>query len=631
MVDRFDKAIVKQKLIMAVKVVLSCASAFVLGRYLQIAPQAVMEIALVFLILWCSHSLSLGELEMREIVCIGVFAALLSITLVLGFHISIGDSYSGTAADNFITPYSVFDVVAFLLMLYGSWVVFMRCYCAIKRASLVSREDGVTSKWMNRINVSEARVCWKKTLLYAAIMFICWFPYFLAYYPGFVFGDTVSSLAQIASGEYTNHHPFAYTMLIRTCLGLAHLVGLGSTAGCALYTLLQMLLMSVGLGYIFAWLVARLNVRGGVVLAFLYGLSPYVATFSIAMWKDPLFSTTLAVLTVLLLELLLRISLCGADDAMRCKSLLIWIAIMSAAASLLRSNGIFVVGLTALALLVVAVVWGCRKRHAWRGLLGGGAVMLCAALVCLIITGPLYSALGVQKASNAEGFGVPLNQMARVMALEGSASESDKEYMSALISGKSYLDNYHPTCTDRLKWDEGFRNELLEEGFWEHWLSMFTKNPITYFEAWELQTCGFWMPNIFKSFEIDSWNIRSGMPCNVVDDYLLEANGYGVHPKNLFGVSEARTFFPVDGHSVPIAWVFWLLLFEVLCCGLLRRRILILVLLPSLGLMVSMLLATPILYWPRYAATLQLLIPVYAVLIVFLCVQLRSKSMAQSS
>ena len=158
MVDRFDKAIVKQKLIMAVKVALSCASAFVLGRYLQIAPQAVMEIALVFLILWCSHSLSLGELEMREIVCIGVFAALLSITLVLGFHISIGDSYSGTAADNFITPYSVFDVVAFLLMLYGSWVVFMRCYCAIKRASLVSREDGVTSKWMNRINVSEARV-----------------------------------------------------------------------------------------------------------------------------------------------------------------------------------------------------------------------------------------------------------------------------------------------------------------------------------------------------------------------------------------------------------------------------------------------------------------------------------------
>lgn len=407
-------------------------------------------------------------------------------------------------------------------------------------------------------------------------------------------------------------------------MGLAHLVGFGSTAGCALYTLLQMLLMSVGLGYIFAWLVARLNAKGGVVLAFLYGLSPYVATFSIALWKDPLFSTALAVLTVLLLELLLRISLQKAGDVIRCKPLLVWIAIMSVATCLLRSNGIFVIGLTALTLLVVAVVWGCRKRHAWRGLLGGGAVMLCTALVCLVITGPLYSALGVQKASSAEGFGVPLNQMARVMALEGSASESDKEYMNALISGKSYLDNYHPTCTDRLKWDEGFRNELLEEGFWEHWLSMFAKNPITYLEAWELQTCGFWMPNIPKSFEIDSWNIRSGVPCNVFNDFLASANGYGVNPRNLFGFSEARELFSVDGHSVPIAWIFWLLLFEVICCGLLRHRILILALLPSLGLMASMLLATPIFYWPRYAATLQLLIPVYIALIVLLSIRLKN-------
>ena len=127
MVDRFDKAIVKQRLFLAVKVALSCASAFVLGRYLQIAPQAVVEIGLAFLTLWCSYSLSLDELEMREIVCIGIFAALLSITLVLGFHISIGDSVAGTTVDNFITPYSAFDVVAFLLMLYGSWVVFMRC------------------------------------------------------------------------------------------------------------------------------------------------------------------------------------------------------------------------------------------------------------------------------------------------------------------------------------------------------------------------------------------------------------------------------------------------------------------------------------------------------------------------
>lgn len=42
-----------------------------------------------------------------------------------------------------------------------------------------------------------------------------------------------------------------------------------------------------------------------VILIMFYGITPYFAQMSIAMWKDPIFSVTLAVLTVMLMDVLL--------------------------------------------------------------------------------------------------------------------------------------------------------------------------------------------------------------------------------------------------------------------------------------------------------------------------------------
>lgn len=325
---------------------------------------------------------------------------------------------------------------------------------------------------------------------------------------------------------------------------------------------------------------------------------------------------------MLLCELIFRILAHKDDDRRTGKALFAGIAATSGIACLLRSNGIAVVGLTGLTVLVFALVQCCRRTSNWKASLYGGTTLLTVALLCLVITGPVYSALGVQKASNAEALGVPLNQMARVAALEGTMSDSDKAYMSALLPNESYATAYHPMCTDQLKWNPGFHDELLNNGFWNHWISMFVHNPVMYFEAWELQTCGFWMPNIPWTF--DAWNIGGGVPCNISDIYLEQANSYGVYPRNLFGTGEARELFPPDGPSIPVAWVLWLVLFELLCFLLLRQRIWLLVLVPSLGLMLSILLATPIFYWPRYAAVLQLLVPAYIALLAFAMARARN-------
>lgn len=50
----------------------------------------------------------------------------------------------------------------------------------------------------------------------------------------------------------------------------------------------------------------------------------------------------------------------------------------------------------------------------------------------MTITGPVYKALNVTPSEKAESIGILLNQMARVAALDGDMTESDKEYLNSM-------------------------------------------------------------------------------------------------------------------------------------------------------------------------------------------------------
>lgn len=95
------------------------------------------------------------------------------------------------------------------------------------------------------------------------------------------------------------------------------------------------------------------------------------------------------------------------------------------------------------------------------------AVSLGFALVtCLVITGPVYSAMGVVPSEDVESVGIPLAQMARVAALDGDMSESDRSYMNELLPLDRYKEVYHPSIIDPLKWNDDFNSDHLKDGFW---------------------------------------------------------------------------------------------------------------------------------------------------------------------
>lgn len=102
----------------------------------------------------------------------------------------------------------------------------------------------------------------KTTILLALIPFICWIPYLLIYWPGFIFGDTLSSLAQATGiAPYSNHHPFLYTMFIKACLKIGNILGIGNTGGCVLYCLVQIGFMAYAFAYLSRWITTRCSLK----------------------------------------------------------------------------------------------------------------------------------------------------------------------------------------------------------------------------------------------------------------------------------------------------------------------------------------------------------------------------------
>ncbi|WP_346675706.1 DUF6020 family protein [Enorma phocaeensis] len=209
------------------------------------------------------------------------YTFMLSLAIVLGFHIQItGPTYDGSIQENYISPYSWFDLSAFLCIWIEASILALALYSKVKALRLSPSSN-------------EGSVQVRQVLPLASIILLLWIPYLLTWWPGFVLSDSIASIEQALSDswtDYSNHHPVVYTLFIKACFTVANSLGMDITWGCALSTFIQMALVSVSLGYCSQWLALRTNkpkLKYG--LALLFAMSQYLASASNAMWKDPLF------------------------------------------------------------------------------------------------------------------------------------------------------------------------------------------------------------------------------------------------------------------------------------------------------------------------------------------------------
>lgn len=234
------------------------------------------------------------------------------------------------------------------------------------------------------------------------------------------------------------------------------------------------------------------------------------------------------------------------------------------------------------------------------------------AIAAMLLTGPVFNALGVTPAAKAEGIGIPLNQMGRVAATGGIISDGDERYLNELLPLELYETVYTPTCVDSVKWNPEFNEEALSDDFWRHWLSMGIKNPVTYLESWELQTVGYWSINQPQALSHNR-NIAAGVPRNSQDPVSLEA--WEIYPQNKLGNDAVHSLLCTDQGFVPIGWLSWFALFAAIALFNCKKSAWFVSLVPTTAIIAALLVASPIWYWERYAVALQFLLPFYVVML----------------
>ena len=570
---------------------------------------SVLACVAIIALLACFKKLGCRDFAFPSIVdriCCMAFSLVFSLVLVLGAHICVAEPViAGGIYENYIEPYSALDVVAFCTM---SALVFW-AFSALIQLSSRCRCCGFSedAPWINS-GGSPIRV--PSVAVRSLVIFLLYLPFFLRYCPGLFFGDTFSSFAQIMGwNPLSNHHPVAFTMMMGACIKVAGIFGLGPSAGVALLTVFQMVCVASTFGYLSIWVTSRLGVssRWSWLFVALFGLSRYCALYSVALWKDPLFSCCLVLMVTVLADAVMEKN--SWSSAVR----LLVFGALALGVMLLRNNGLYICAALFVVLAIVTVL-GRLGRIAPTGPASRLAVPLGLALVaCLVITGPVYSAMGVVPSEDVESVGIPLAQMARVAALDGDMSESDRSYMNDSLPLDRYKEVYHPSFIDPLKWNDDFNSDHLKDGFWAHWASMFLRNPLMYFEAWELQTFGFWAPNV-KGADGLPENFLMGAPYNLMADGEASA---GVGFRNLlssFG-DGADKVIGLNAWSISGAVVFWLLVFSAVLLVSRGRPRFALPLLPFLLLYGTLFIASPIWYWPRYIVAAQFGLPVVLVVV----------------
>lgn len=532
-------------------------------------------------------------------------SVLFSLLMLLSFHVIVtnssevieGQTIYGTYKQNVFLPFSVKDGLAFLVLVPLVFIFF----------SLIVQ-------WMNSSKSIDNHVewTWRKSVLGFALLIVAWLPYLLSWFPGGVFADTSVVISQALGGmPLSNRHTVLYVLIWRACIAISGALGHGLFFSTVLMGALQVVAMASAALFAVRWLITHHVGRGFCIGAFaFFALFPLVPIFAISLWKDTLFSVALFFLSMFFIDaVLISLKFRGSQDNEDANdgdgtilrrpqidySLSFGLVFSSLATAFLRNNGIYVVALALVSL-------GLLNRHQIRAVSTNLLLPLaCAVALSAVIQGPLFGLFGFNTSNAVESVGIPLQQVARTLTLDGSMSEEARAYFEQLLPEEIWREAYRPFIVDTIKWNEYFDASVLNENlphFLEYYFETGLRNPVIYIEGFLLANSGFWNPFIgwtenVGHISLSMWGIE-------LSQFDLIQQWVGISLRDLLAPSA----------YVSAAVFVWIVLFAFSTLLIGKRGWLAISLTPSLALWATLMIATPIAYSLRYAFALVLITPI---------------------
>lgn len=423
---------------------------------------------------------------------------------------------------------------------------------------------------------------------------LCWLPYYLYQYPGIMTPDSINQFEQVLGViPYNNHHPFAHTMVFALLYKAAFALTGDMVVSVGFYTFAQMCLLSAGMAFFISTL-RQQRIRPFVLLLLtaFYALIPYHAVFSVTIWKDIPFAAAVLFFNCLLLRLILRGSLLLHE-----RILLLFSGMMIC---LFRSNGWYAF-LVAVPFLLF--FFRKQKRQVYP-------CLLVTLLLCVLIKYPVMNHFQVTQPDLIESLCIPTQQIAAVLCNDRELTAEERGLIENVIDLTYIKELYNPTFADNMKelvraGDQEYLASHKKE-FFKLWVSLGLRYPGDYLDAYIQQTYGYWYPDSFYL---------------VAEAEGVSATELGVSTRHLIGgplVVKGKELAIKLGSIVPIygtLWSMgvacWVLLFSMGTVLVRRETRKLLCYLPSVLLLFTVLIATPVATEFRYVYFMVYSMPFY--------------------
>ncbi len=404
-------------------------------------------------------------------------------------------------------------------------------------------------------------------LFCTAVIFLCWIPVFLAYYPSVFAYDAEGQLYQVIAHDYSTHHPLLHTLFLGAFFQLGGWLG-SYSAGMAVHSVVQMALMAAAFG----WALAYLYRRGvsvylcGFLLAF-YALFPANSVLALSTTKDVLFSALVLLYTLVVYQMAAD----SKDDADRGGSTAdkdaerprggtraCWAAyiLLSVLLLLMRNNAVYawVPG--------VPVVWlGLRAGRSESGRrLGRGYVWasVFAFILFIICSAVLKTTLGAHSGSPREMLSVPLQQMARTrVEAEESLSPETRQELDKYLPAEWVFAAYNPYFADPVKNRAVIHDDPA--GLLRTWLKLGLQHPQIYIDAFLDNSVGCWFLEDETHAQIYGVGTESGFGYLSTDNRVMPAGCEIIEHSCLPGLRAAMERVVSDNvyQKIPVVRIFF--------------------------------------------------------------------------
>lgn len=335
-----------------------------------------------------------------------------------------------------------------------------------------------------------ARQAW---FYYAAVIFLCWMPVFLAYYPSVFAYDAEGQLYQVIANDYNTHHPLLHTLFLGVFFRLGGVLG-SYSAGMAVHSVVQMLLMAAAFGWALSYLYQKRIPRWvRIFLLVFYGFFPAHSVLALSTTKDVLFSALVLTFTLWLYRML-----CDRERPGGRKEQAAFIAV-AVLMLLFRNNAVY-----AFLVSVPVVYAGLGKTEKSAGTKKDDGIwtdtairkrylhmMLFALLLFIAGSAALKAATHAHSGSPREMLSVPLQQMARTrVEAEEQLSPQMRQELDHYISSEWVFAAYHPHLADPVKNRAVIHDN--PKGLIETWVKLGVQHPAVYIDAFLDNSLGLW-------------------------------------------------------------------------------------------------------------------------------------------